>query len=419
MNTVDRAEELVVAGKFSDALALIQTLYDQTLPGSDRGRALALEVVVLESLERSQEAHNLINDVMKEEGDDHTFVLAAGVEFAELSAFPHAEMFLKNLCELTPSDPIPWFNLAISLGREGRFSESIAAYDSCLAAEPEFADAYFQKAHCQEMMGEMDQAAHTYSVYLERSPEDGEAWVGLGVIYSDLGKFDDAYAAFTKATTVDYDQEETYYNWAITAVRHQDLEQVLKCIEELQELNPVGWRTLMTRADFEESQDHIWPAWEILLEAFEEALEDEHLDEASRDYVIATVLRFANRNKMHEHASEVVERIFDDALFGEEVLGALQILDGHASNTAASFQVVLKTTVDATDNVFIDSTERFIVYGISAVDPDQALKYALEFESKCSTEEWAADSIYQLSDADEGLLGVYWRSPLMDTRPGR
>lgn len=419
MDTVDRAEELVVAGKYSDALALIQSLYEQTLPGSDRGRALALEVVVLESLDRNQEAHNIINDVMKEEGDDYAFVLAAGIEFAELSAFPHAEMFLKNLCELVPEDPIPWFNLAISLGREGRYPESVSAYDTCLKIEPEFSDVYFQKAHCHQLMGELDLAAATYTTYLERTPDDGEAWVGLAVIYSDLGDFNSAYDAFAKATNVEYDQEEVYYNWAITAVRNQDTEQVQRCIEALQDLNPNGWRTLMTRADYEEGQDHTWPAWEILLEALDEAIEDEDLDAASRDYVIATILRFANRNQMHEHASEVVTRIFDEGLFGEEVLGALQILESKASNTAASYQVVLKTTVEESKDVFFEGSERFIVYGASAQDPDQALESALAFESKCSTEVWSMDSIYQLSDADEGLLGIYWRSALLDTRPGQ
>ncbi|MFP6584031.1 MAG: tetratricopeptide repeat protein [Candidatus Hydrogenedentota bacterium] len=419
MNTVDRAEELVIAGKYTDALALIQTLYDQTLPGSDRGRALALEVVILESLDQGQEAHNLIDDIMKDEGDDYTFVLAAGVEFAELNAFPHAEMFLKNLCELVPDDPVPWFNLAISLGREARYPESIAAYETCLTLDPEFAEVYFQKAHCHQLMGELDLAASTYTTYLERTPQDGEAWIGLGVIYSDLGNFQSAYDAFEKASKVDFDQEEVYYNWAITAVRNQDTEQIQQCIEELQELNPNGWRTLMTRADYEEGQDHIWPAWEILLEAFDEAIEDEELDPASRDYVIATILRFANRNQMHEHASEVVTRIFDEGLFGEDVLGGLQILEGKASNTAASYQVVLKTNVEESDNVFFEGSERFIVYGVSSQDPDQALVFAQAFESKCSTETWAMDSIYQLSDADEGLLGVYWRSALLDTRPGQ
>ena len=180
-------------------------------------------------------------------------------------------------------------------------------------------------------MGELDNACDTYSVYLAREPEDGEAWISLGVLQSDQGRFEVAYQSFKNASTTEHDQEDVYYNWAISAVRNQDEEQVERCIEELQELNPTGWRTLITRADYEEAQEHIWPAWEILLEAFEEALDDEVLDDESRDYVVATLLRFANRNHMKEHAGDVVTRIFDEGLFGEEILGGLQILEGRGS----------------------------------------------------------------------------------------
>jgi tetratricopeptide (TPR) repeat protein len=418
METLQRIEELVLQGQSEQALTLIQTLYGQDLPSSDRGRALAYEVVALESLDSQKEAHNLIGDIMKEEGDDYAFVTAAGIQFAELEAFPHAEVFLKNLCELQPENPMSWFNLAISLGREKRYPETIKAYEDCLKVEPAFIDAYFQKALCHQLMGDLDQAAETYARYLKQEPTDGEGWVALAVLQSDIGEFDNAYKAFEKATTTEHDLEDIYYNWAISAVRHQDNEQIEYCIEKLQNMNPLGWRTLITRADYEEAQDHIWPAWEILREAFDEALEDEDLEPESRDYVVATLLRFANRNKMNEHADEILTRIFDEALFNEEVLGALQILEGHGSNRTSSHQVVLQTKVEDSSNVFFDNDDRYIIYGVSAENADQALELAKSFESKCSTVEWSAHSIHQLSEPDEGLLGIYWRSDLLDTLPG-
>jgi tetratricopeptide (TPR) repeat protein len=417
LETLHRIEDLVFEGQSEQALSLLNTLYGQNLPGTDRGRALAFEVVALEDLDRKQEAHNLIGDVMKEEGDDYAFVLAAGIQFAELDAIPHAELFLKNLCELEPENPMPWFNLAIAIAREDRFSESIEAYEKCLQLEPAFIDAYFHKADCHQMMGQLDLAADTYIGYLDREPDDGEAWVSLAVLYSDQADFEAAYEAFEKASRTDHDPEDVYYNWAISAVRNQDDIQIEHCIEKLQDLNPNGWRTLITRADYEEAQEHIWPAWEILREAFDEVIEDEEIDEESRDYVVSTLLRFANRNKMHEEAEDAVTRIFDEGIFTEEILAALQILESRASSTASSHQVVLKTVVEGDSNVFFNG-ERFIVYGVSAENGDQALEIARAFESKCSPHHWQTHSIHQLSDPDEALLGVYWRSELSDAAPG-
>lgn len=418
MDTLLRIEECMLSGQWAQALELIATLYDQTLPASDRGRAMAFEVVALQSLDKMQEAHNLIADVMEHEGDDYDFVLAAGIQFAELDSFAHAEIFLKNLCDLQPDFPLPWFNLAITYGREKRYPESIRAYDKCLELNPDFTEAYFQKAYCHQIMGEMDEAANTYTTYLARNPEDGEAWVALGVLHSERTAFDDSYDAFAQAMKTDHDKEDVQYNWAIAAVRNEDEEQLETCIETLQEINPAGWRTLLTRADYEEGQNHIWPAWEILREAFDETLDDSLVDEETKDYVLATVLRFANRHRLHDHTDEVMTRIYDEGFFGEEVLRAIQILNGRASNAAASHQVVLKAIIEDPENALAPETSRYIVYGVYAENGQDALEMAQTFESNCSPYPWEAESIHQLSSIDEGMLGIYWRSELMDTAPG-
>ena len=420
MNTLERAEELFTENKLTDALAVIQTLYNQALPSSDRGRALAIEVVLLEAMDRMDEAHKLVAEIMKDEGDDVAFVQAAGVQFAEMGAFPHAEIFLKNLCEIVTDDPMPWYNLAVTFGREGRYPEAISAYDRCLEIEPTFADCYFQKAECYSMMGDNGNVTATLREYLANEPGDGEAWVDLGVAQSGQGKFDDAYESFKAAAKTGYDLLDIHYNWAISAVRNRDLAQMERSIEAMQDEDPTDWRTLIARADYEECIDHTWPAWEILLEAVEDAFDaadDDEEEFEARDYVIATALRFANRNKMQEHAVELVNRIFDEALFSEEILGALLVLNGKASMRAASFQVTFKAQVEETDNVFVNSGERFIVYGVMADKPELAIEAARDFEARCSDVDWKVDSVIQLSPPDEGMLGVYWRSNLLDQPP--
>ncbi|MCH8201262.1 MAG: tetratricopeptide repeat protein, partial [Chloroflexi bacterium] len=85
----------------------------------------------------------------------------AGIAFSDFDAFVPAEIFLRNLCELEPEDHLAWYNLAIALGREGRYAESVQMYDECIQRNAAFADAYFQKAYCFELMDDLDQAAAT------------------------------------------------------------------------------------------------------------------------------------------------------------------------------------------------------------------------------------------------------------------
>ncbi len=416
LNTVDRAEQVLLDNEPEIALGLVRGLYGQVLPSSDRGRALAIEVVCLERLGRTDEAERTVVEMMKEEGDDHAYVLAAGIEFSELDSPLHAEVFLRNLCEIDPASSVAWYNLAIALGREDRFVEAVQAYDRCITITPEFSDAYRQKAFCQETMDDLPGAAATYRRYLELSPEDADAWKSLGIVESDQRRFTEAYDAFRHAVQHTAEPEDIYFNWAITAVRNSDVEQQRVCIDKLQDIDPNGWRTLLARADQEENDGQVWAAWELLCEAFENVLDedaepDESDDEDTEGYVSSVLLRFAYRHDMREHVTEYVLRIFEERLFTEEVLEALQALEGRFSNTAASFQAVMKRTDNGTD--------AYIVYGVSADDADEAGRLALAFEERCAPDTVASlYALHQLTAPDEGRIGVYWRSGEFDRPPG-
>ncbi|MCH8204011.1 MAG: tetratricopeptide repeat protein [Candidatus Hydrogenedentes bacterium] len=413
LDILEQAEEHLAAGRTESALNLVNTLYGEAMSSSDRGRALALQAVCLEQLERGDEADRLIADVMNEEGDDLAFVRAAGMAFSDFNAFIHAEIFLRNLCELEPENPIAWFNLAIALGREGRYPESIKMYDECIRRNPEFADAYIQKAYCFELMDDLDQAAATYRGYLQQEPEDAEAWKALGIVESDRREVDAAYAAFEKAASIGDDPTDVYFNWAITAVRQNDLEQIEQCIAKMQAADPEDWRTLLTQADYEEAQDNIWPAWEAVCEAFDAVFEESE-DFESSGYVAAALIHFAVRNDMGVHVGERIDRIFEEGLYSEDVLQALLTLDGRLSNAAKSHQVVLKASADAPEEE--GDAHRFVVYGVSAENAAEAGDIAIEFESKYGAGTWEIYSLQEITGPDEGQVGVYWRSE-ETTRP--
>jgi tetratricopeptide (TPR) repeat protein len=409
-DTLDRVEALARDHKFEEALALFQTLYDQARPSSERGKGLALEVICLEALDRVDDARELIPEVMEEEGDDHAFILAAGAAFSDLGAYHHAETFLKNLCELEPENFIAWHNLAINLGREQRYGEAINIYGKVTALSPEYPDAWYQLGYCQRLMGELDAAVDAYTKFLEQVPGDGEVWIELGVLESDREKFDRAYVAFEKATTTD-EAEDAYYNWAISALGAQDADQFEACIEHLQGINPHGWRTLMARADYEEINQRVEAAWQILCDAFDSVLDQDDVAGDARDYVIATLFRFAKRNRMEKDAAAFVDRIFDEGLFTEEILAGLQALQHTPVEAVIGYQVVLKGQLDGA------SEPVYVLYGVSGASPEEAEAHAKKFEARCSGAAFVSFEIQQISPPQPGLPGVYWRSGVVAELP--
>lgn len=415
-DTLSRAEQFFDAGDYEQALAMLSNLYDQELPSSVRGRGLALEVVCLERLDRREESDNLIVDVMKEEGDDLAFVQAAGMEFSDLESDIHAETFLQNLCDLDSDDAQNWYYLAIALGRTERYHESLQAYDECLKHDPAFPGAHVEKAWCLKHMGDVDGAIAAYRAYLAIEPGDGGTWKTVAIAEGDRGNYEASYEAFDKALATGEDAEDVYYNRATSAMRQGDEDEVQRCIEELQEIDPESWRTLLTRADYEEAQGHIWPAWELLGEAFDGAIDDQdeeddpEVDLGERNYIAGALLRYAVRNGMQDHASQYVLQIFENDLFSDEVLTELRALDGRFANAVANFQVVLRGATES-------SGERWVVYAVSAENADAAGDEATAFHERYGAPDWQLESTQQISGVDEGPVGVYWRSDELSTPP--
>ena len=414
IDTLERAQDLYEMGRPDDALQEVRTLYGQPLGSYERGRALAIECCCLEQLGRGEEAQNLVSEVMKDEGDDHAFVLAAGMGFSDLDSFILAEIFLRNMCELEPENHVAWFNLAITLGREGRYPESIEMYDQCIAQNPTFPDAHLQKAYCFELMNDFARASETYRRYLEIQPGDGEAWNALGAAETEHRNHEGAYQAFQQALASGYHPADVYFNWAISAVAKNDRDRLEQCLGELTRLEPDGWRTHLTRADFEEVDGNTWIAWESAGEAFEVALEEED-DPDAADYAASALIRFATRNDMASEAANYIERIFEQELFDQDVLEALLDLEGRLSNASMSHQVVLKMPENRPEGVELDA---YVVYGVSADSAEECGVLAIEFELRVSGVEWELYSTQQVTSPDEGPVGVYWRSEVMPNPPG-
>ena len=82
---------------------------------------------------------------------------------------------------------------AMSLVREGRNEEAVAALRSVVAANPGFTDAWNQLGTTLETMDRYEEAAEAYRTAIERSPElAGEFGLRLGALYLKSEKFDEA-----------------------------------------------------------------------------------------------------------------------------------------------------------------------------------------------------------------------------------
>lgn len=386
------------------------------LPSTERGRAFALRVTHLDRAGYPEEVTPLIVETMQEEGDDLAFVSAAGMQFSELDAFEHAEMFLRNLLELEPENPVPPYNLAVALGREGRFTECIDLYDEALRRDSEFWPAQAQKAFCLHQLDRLPEAVETYRTYLAANPQDGDTWTALAELHGESGDLKAAYKAYEDAAEFSEDPRPHLFQCAQLAEANEDAETVHRSAERLKVIEPQGWRTLIAEAMYLELIDDPVSSWEAYRDALDEAAEAE--DDDGVDISLASIFLFAADHEMAEEIGDYVSRAFDEDRLTETVLGALQLLEGRPSRAATSFQVVLRTRASEPQDNGEEPELQFRIYGVTAETADAAILAAKNFERRCTSLSWEIDSAQRISEPAQGHLGVYWRSPLMDHAPG-
>lgn len=408
---LDQVESLVLEDQSESAQALLCELQDEILESSARGRALALQAQCFEDLDKVKKAEEYIAATMKEEQEDPAFVLSAAMQFSELGALDYAETFLRNLCEIDSESHTPWYILATHLAQEDRFEEAIGYFEKAIQRDPLFGPAHLQMAESLYELGQLTAAIPAFQRYLDLEPTHTESWKTIANIECTLGNADAAYRAYARALETAEDPAEVFFDWALTALELNDAERAATCVESMDEIEPDTWEASIIRADLATRDGDIWMAWETICQALDVALDDEDEPDAA-EYVAAYILRFAHINGLNVHVGSQIDRVFDHQLFSESVLRQLMILRGRAANDAVHFQVVLTGPLSETPDKMY-----FRAYGVAARSKEDAATEAIEFEKKCIGVDWEVFDVQAISDTDEGLVGVMWRSDVMERPP--
>ena len=385
------ALEAFEEGQPDTALARLRAVPQGALSTKDQGRSVGLEIACMLELERDKDAETKIKQVCREQPGDEHFMLACGVQLSELECYEPAEEILRALCVVDRSSETPPYNLAVVLKRDKQYEQAAELFATAIERNERFEQAFLEKAECHEAIDEWADAAEAYRRYLALVPDDAHHWVSMAIALSNRERSDLAYEAYERAEKLEPESITLHYNWAITAVRKEDRERLSTCVQRLEEIAPADWRSAAARSRLLESDRQIWPAWEAALEAVDAALDDEDEDaNETAEAAMSGALAFANRNGMQEHASGLIDRLFESRLFGGGTLPELRSLAGVRSPRAIRFYLVVEgrmkhDRVGDMEPVTPESIQGhgfYRSYQVLAEKEDEARGQALDFEAR-------------------------------------
>ncbi len=404
---LNEAVEALERGDYEVALEAVRALYGQELPSAIRGGALAIEVGCLEFLNLQEEAQELIQEVMKDEGDDLNYVAAAAFTFEQVSALHHAEVFFQNLVRLDPENPEVRCRLAALYANSGRIEDAIEVYGEAVERCPEWADAFLGKGMMLSLMGENDEARELILRAVDLDGENFTSWCALAQLEWSVENFEVAEQAYTRALNCpEADLMAIHFEWGTSAAFAGDGTRAKSCAEAMQQIDPEDWRTLMTTGGYHYTDGDYDAAETSFEEAFEMALTSrEHF---ALESSVAILFDFLTDTGREIETDRYMDRIFEEQVFTENVLQILLSQEGLTSSAAVSHQVVLRSPSEP---------PAYRVYAVSAESPEQSEFFAQRFERRCDESVWNVHDIQQVSEPSQALLGVYWRSEAMPEPP--
>ena len=121
-----------------------------------------------EALSRAQAA-------VKKDPKDATARYYLGVANLYLGKHAAAEPHLKQARALSPGDPMPVFELAVSRLSQKKWSEAVALFSEALAMDEDLAYAYYYRGQASSRLGKKDKLIADLKRFLELAPQAPEA----------------------------------------------------------------------------------------------------------------------------------------------------------------------------------------------------------------------------------------------------
>lgn len=118
------------------------------------------------------------------------------------------------LAAIAANESVPLYhsNLGAAYRTAGRLDEAIAAFQSALMLQPDFAEAHYNLALAFEELGRIDDALLGFRKTIDLAPEFADAYVNRGRLLSTRDQFDEAIACLREGLAACPDSAELSYN---------------------------------------------------------------------------------------------------------------------------------------------------------------------------------------------------------------
>lgn len=155
----ERAGKRAAEGDYRKAIGILKRVLELQPSLHTAHRDLAMAYVEVGDIDNA--TNHLIDALRLNPRDAWSWVVLANLYIREKSDKDTGEKFLRKALEITPNDAWALNSLAAVYGERGNTDDAIMLFEQAIAANPEFANAYYGKAVAYDSAHKPDAALHT------------------------------------------------------------------------------------------------------------------------------------------------------------------------------------------------------------------------------------------------------------------
>ena len=155
-----------------------------------------------------------------------------------LTVIGNTENTPQNRTEIADLKVQSHYNLGLAYYQSGKIGKAIAAYQTAIQLEPNFADAYGGLGVIYWRTGDLDAAIRHCQKAIKIAPENIEFHQNLTQIYWQKGMYDRAAIGYRIILELNPSDENALHHLGIILLSKQEYDEAISCFQKVLQLNP-------------------------------------------------------------------------------------------------------------------------------------------------------------------------------------
>ncbi len=409
---LDRANDLLEAGKPADTLRCLAQVERKSLDDEQRIEAVTLRAWALSELGNHDGALQALEPLLDEFPDSARLHAARGVVLSNADELDLAHDALHLAHSLDEDDEVTLANLALVCEKLRDYETALELYDKALNLGADIDWSLQRKAAVQTELADYAGAKSTLKRYLSLAPEDAVQWVTLGILHSDDEEYDAAFDCYAQAENATPESTWLHLNIGVTAVRAERFPDAERALEQLRRLAPHSARTYLLEAFILDEKDEPAAA-ESAYQSALDTLDDHDVDDVS--YVLEMAIDFYARRGRKAACETLLKRAYVANACTVELCEAYREAMGELRDEAAWFSLVVEADYrkgldEVVDRRSLSSNEpqRFLRnFQVVAGDRDEAIALVIAFTEQMGEQNVRVREFISDEPMEETRTGVY------------